>query len=120
MHLCGPGTCKNSHSMREAKDAIRILLIRPWTEPLAPLRASLATAELPARFHRVDIEPALNAALDRGGYDVVVFDAHTPGITRETIEARMRANRRAFPIVTLRDARTLAEDIRQALRSHAN
>ena len=106
--------------MREAKDAIRILLIRPWTEPLAPLRSALTKADLPARFHRVDIEPALNAALDRGGYDVIIFDARTPGITRETIESRVKANRRTIPIVTLGDARTLADDIRQALRSHAN
>lgn len=106
--------------MREANNTIRILLIRPWTEPLAPLRAALETHDVHARFHRVDIEPALNAALDRGGYAVIVFDPRTPGITRETIESRMRANRRTTPIVTLGDARTLAEDIRQALRSHAN
>jgi DNA-binding NtrC family response regulator len=106
--------------MREAKDAIRILLIRPWTEPLAPLRSALTAADLRARFHRVDIEPALNAALDRGGYDVIIFDTRTPGISRETIESRMKANRRAIPIVTLGDARTLADEIREALQSHAN
>jgi len=106
--------------MREANNAIRILLIRPWTEPLAPLRAALEVDDLDVRFHRVDIEPALDAALDRGRYTVVVFDPRTPGITRETLESRMKANRRAIPIVTLRDVRTLAEDIRQALRSHVN
>lgn len=106
--------------MREGHDAIRILLIRPWTEPLAPLRTALEAAELPVRFHRVDIEPALNAALLRGGYAVIVFDPGTPGISREMIEARLKANRRTIPIVTLGDARTLAEAIRQALRSHAN
>jgi hypothetical protein len=106
--------------MRDANNTLRILLVRPWTEPLAPLRAALEAQDLNARFHRVDIEPALNAALDRGSYTVIVFDPRTPGITRETLDARMRANRRTMPIVTLGDARTLAEDIRQALRSHAN
>lgn len=106
--------------MREAKDAIRILLIRPWTEPLAPLRIALEHAAITARFHRIDIEPALNAALDRGGYDVVVFDPRTPGITREIIDACMRANRRAFPIVTLSDPSTLADAIRTALRAQLN
>ena len=106
--------------MREAKHAIRILLIRPWTQPLAPLRIALEQAGMTARFHRIDIEPALNAALDRGGYDVVVFDSRTPGITREIIESCMRANRRSFPIVTLSDPSTLADDIRQAFRAQLN
>ena len=106
--------------MRDANNTIRILLIRAWTEPLAPLRAALEANDLDARFHRVDIEPALDAALDRGSYTVIVFDPQTPGITRETLDARLRANRRAIPVVTLSDARTLAETIRQALRSHAN
>ena len=106
--------------MRDANNTMRILLIRPWTEPLAPLRAALEAGDLNARYHRVDIEPALNAALDRGGYTVIVFDPRTPGITRETIESRMKANRRTIPILTLGAARTLVEDIRQALRSHAN
>lgn len=106
--------------MSEVKDAIRILLIRPWTEPLAPIREALDAAELRVRFHRVDIEPALNAAIHRGGYAAIVFDPRTPGITREMIEARLKDNRRALPIVTLGDVCTLAEEITQALRSHAN
>jgi hypothetical protein len=123
--LCVAATCAGplyakSLAVREAKDAIRILLIRPWTEPLAPIRAALEDAELAARFHRVDIEPALNAALSRGGYAVIVFDPRTPGITIEMIEARLRDHRRAVPVVTLGDTRTLADDIRQALRSHVN
>lgn len=111
---------QNLLSMREPKDAIRILLIRPWTEPLAPLRAVLEAAELTVRFHRVDIEPALNAAIHRGGYSVIVFDPRTPGISHELIDARLKESRRTIPIVTLGDARTLADDIQQALRSHAN
>jgi tRNA/tmRNA/rRNA uracil-C5-methylase (TrmA/RlmC/RlmD family) len=106
--------------MRDANNTIRILLIRAWTEPLAPLRAALEAHDLNARFHRVDIEPALNAALDRDNYTVIVFDPRTPGITRETLDSRMRANRRTIPVVTLGDPRTLAEDILQILRSHAN
>lgn len=107
-------------AMRETKDAIRILLIRPWTEPLAPIRAALEEAGVTARFHRVDIEPALDAAIHRGGYTVIVFDPCTRGITREMIESRLKESRRTIPIVTLGDARTLADDIQQALRSHAN
>lgn len=106
--------------MREAKDAIRILLIRPWTEPLAPLRTALDQASIAARFHRVDIEPALNAALDRGGYDVVVLDPRTPAISLEVVEACMKANRRSFPIVTLGDPSTLGDAIRDALRAQLN
>lgn len=106
--------------MRDVKDAIRILLIRPWTEPLAPLRIALDQAAIAARIHRVDIEPALNAALNRGGYDVVVLDPRTPAISVEVIEACMKANRRSFPIVTLGDPSTLGDAIRNAIRARLN
>lgn len=106
--------------MRDANDPIRILLIRPWTAPLAPLRLALERAAMTGRFHRVDIEPALNAALHRGGYDVVVLDPRTPAITLDVVEACMKANRRAFPIVTLSDPSTFADEIRSALRSQLN
>lgn len=106
--------------MREDNDAIRILLIRPWTAPLAPLRIALEQAGMTARFHRVDIEPALNAALHRSGYDVVVLDPTTPAITREIVDACMKANRRSLPIVTLSDPSTLADAIRSACRSQLN
>jgi len=47
---------------------INVLLIRSWIHPLAPLRAALHDAAIDARFTRIDIEPALNAALARGGF----------------------------------------------------
>lgn len=106
--------------MRDVKHAIRILLIRPWTEPLAPLRIALERAAIAARFHRVDIEPALNAALYRGGYDLVVLDPRTPAISLELVEACMKANRRSVPIVTLGDPSTLGDAIRNALRAQLN
>lgn len=106
--------------MRDVTNAIRILLIRPWTAPLAPLRIALDQAAMTARFHRVDIEPALNAALHRGGFDVVVLDPATTGISIEIVEACMKANRRSVPIVTLSDPSTLADAIRDALRARMN
>ena len=111
---------QNTRTMREDKDAIRILLIRPWTAPLGPLRIALERAGMTARFHRVDIEPALNAALHRGGYDVVVLDPKTTAISLAVVEACMKANRRPLPIVTLSDPTTIADAIRSALRSRLN
>lgn len=99
---------------------VRILLIRPWTEPLAPLRAALRDADITARIARVDIEPALDAALSRGGYDVIVFDPSTKDLTLDIIESRLREHRRMTPIVTLTGLERLAAAIKAALISRLN
>ena len=107
--------------MSFATEPVRILLVRAWTEPLAPLRSALREAGLVARIVRVDIEPALNAALERGSkYDVVVLDPATRGITRELVDARMRDHRRSIPVVVLGALDALANDIRVALAALRN
>jgi hypothetical protein len=85
--------------MSAAIEKVRILLVRPWTVPLREFRAALAASGIGARISRVDIEPALNAALSRTSYDLVVLDPRTPGITRELVEARLRDHRRFVQIV---------------------
>jgi DNA-binding NtrC family response regulator len=95
--------------------SIKILLVRPWIHPLAPLREALRTAGVAARFTRVDIEPALNAALARGGFDVVVLDPTIPGMSPLVIEARMREHHVDIPIVELGDIATLVARIKQAI-----
>lgn len=106
--------------MSATNHAIRILLIRPWTVPLAPLRAAFVAAAVTPRFHRVDIEPALNAALHRGGHDVILLDPRTPGLSRELVAVRMREHQCTRPLVLLEHLDTVAADVQRALRSHLN
>jgi DNA-binding NtrC family response regulator len=96
---------------------MKILLVRPWIHPLAPMREALRRAGIQARFTRVDIEPALNAALARGGYDVVIFDPTIPGVSALVLEARMREHRIDIPVVEIGDLEDLVERIANALAS---
>jgi hypothetical protein len=94
---------------------MKILLIRSWIHPLAPLRAALQVAGLDPRFTRVDIEPALNAALSRGGHDVAIHDPATPGLPRTAVEACLRAHRIDIPLIELVEVEDVAERIDVAL-----
>ena len=95
-------------------------MIRPWTTPIAPLRDALHGAGLDVTLVRVDIEPALNAALMRSNFDVIVLDRATPGITCEVVETCLRARNRWIPIVELITLETVADEIRHALATSLN
>jgi DNA-binding response OmpR family regulator len=101
--------------MTSPTSMVKVLLIRPWIHSLAPLRASLRSAGLEARFTRVDIEPALNAALARGGFDVAIVDPATPGLSHATIEARLREHRAEIPVIVLEDVVSLGDQVKNAL-----
>jgi len=103
--------------MAPSTSTVQVLLIRPWIHSLAPLRASLGRVGFEARFTRVDIEPALSAALARESYDVVVVDPATPGLTRSTIEGCLRDHRIDVPIIVLEDIESLGERVKVALAS---
>src|SRR5687768_2055120 len=107
---------QNVRAMDARGTTVRILLIRRWTESVAPIREALDAAGVAARITRVDIEPALNAALCRTEFDVVIFDPATENLSVEVIEARLREHRRISPIVTLNAAKPLAEALQHALR----
>jgi hypothetical protein len=77
---------------------LRVLVIRPWTESLAELRAALESAGHTVHIVRVDFEAALNAALTRDSFDAAIFDPATPGISRALLEASVRC-----PIIELTD-----------------
>ncbi len=97
---------------------MKVLLVRPWIHPLAPLRDALRVAGLDPRFTRVDIEPALNAALARGSHDIVLYDPTTPALSRPVVEARLREHRANIPIVELdHDPGSVGDRIRAALAS---
>jgi DNA-binding NtrC family response regulator len=99
--------------------SLRVLLIRAWIHRLEPLRAALRDAGLDVHITRVDLEPALEAALTRGAYDVVIHDASVTGLHRDLVEARLRDHRHATPIVALGALDALATAVVQALaRGH--
>jgi DNA-binding NtrC family response regulator len=108
--------------MSAESKTIRILLIRAWTEPFALFRAALRAAGIHVRIARVDIEPALNAALGRGSYDAIVFDPTTPGISHDVIEARLREHARFIPIVVVAPGSldSLANAIKHTLDAKLN
>jgi hypothetical protein len=124
--MCGDATPRwawtvhNPYKMDASSAKVRILLIRPWTKPLAPLRAALHEAGITARISRVDIEPALNAALGRDDIDIILFDPTTTGVTREVLDARLLQHRRVIPIVTLNAVDDLARAIQDAFASIAS
>jgi hypothetical protein len=108
--------------MSAESKTVRILLIRAWTEPFAPFRAALRAAGIHARISRVDIEPALNAALGRSSYDVIVFDPTTKGLSRDIIDTRLREHARFIPIVDIPSGSldALADAIKHALDAKLN
>jgi len=106
--------------MAASSEKVRILLVRPWTEPLVAFRAALVASGIEARISRVDIEPALNAALSRTSFDLIVLDPRTPGITRDLVEARLRDHRRLVQIVMFDDTDVTIGAIQRALKQRYN
>jgi DNA-binding NtrC family response regulator len=111
---------QKTRTMVLTSDKVRILVIRPWTEPLAPLRNALREAGIEARISRVDIEPALNAALDRSRFDVVVFDPTTRDISRELLDTCLRDHRHHAPVITFRTLEAAVGEIKHALAARLN
>jgi len=68
----------------------------------------------------VDIEPALNAALQRTAFDIVVYDPSTPSITRDTLAARMREHARDVPILELTTVDAVAREIARLVAARRN
>lgn len=95
-------------------------MVRTWTEPLGPLRAALRDADLDVRLHVVDIEPALNAALARGGFHAILYGHGTAGITLDVVEALMREHRRTLPVVQITCIDETVEHLRDALAKSRN
>lgn len=94
---------------------LHVLLIREWIHSVEPVRLALHAAGLDARITRVDLEPALHAALARGAFDLVLHDPQVAALPRDIVEAKLRARHEVAPIVTLRSLRDLATDVLHAL-----
>jgi hypothetical protein len=80
---------------------VRVLVVRSWSYPIAPLRAALHAVGVRARFIRIDIEPALVAALGRRNFDVIAHDATTPGVPRDLLDGHLRDLAIKVPVVDI-------------------
>lgn len=85
------------------RQELRVLVIRPWTESLAELRAALESAGHTVHIVRVDFEAALHAALTRDRFDAAILDPATPGISRELLEASLREHGNHCQLIELTD-----------------
>jgi hypothetical protein len=99
---------------------VRILLVRSWLHSLEPLRKALRSVDLEPRITRVDLEPALAAALSRGTFDVVIVDPLTPTISRETVEACLREHGVAPALPFAGDLDELISQVVQVIRARRN
>lgn len=101
--------------MPTSQSSIEVLAIQFWIHDATLIRDAVHAAGFIARIKRVDIEPALHAALGRQPWDLVIYDPSTPELSIETARRLMKAFRRRAPIVILDDVGTLADRVRQAL-----
>jgi CheY-like chemotaxis protein len=83
------------------REELRVLVVRPWTESLAELRAALESSGHDVHIVRVDFEPALNAALAREAFDATIFDPATPGMSRALVETSLRDHGCRCPVIEL-------------------
>ena len=105
--------------MAEPTAKIDVLVVQFWVHDIKPIRAALEGAGLEVAITRVDIEPALHAALTCGHYDLVIYDPSTATLSRAAVEENLRASRRDPPLVVADDLATLGARARELLRSHA-
>ena len=100
--------------MVEHAERMDVLLIQYWIRSGKPIRDALDAAGIVADITRVDIEPALNAALSWQRYRVAIFDPDTQTITEAAVEACVR--RHDIPLVVADDLATLGVRVLAALR----
>ena len=106
-------------TMTAENERTAVLVIRAWTEPLVQFRAALRDAGVTVRITRVDIEPALNAALARSSYDVVVWDPRC-SIARDIVETRLREHGRSATIVVMEELGVTVTNIVHTLTARFN
>lgn len=95
---------------------IDVLAIQFWIHDPALIRDAVHAAGFIARIKRIDIEPALHAALGRQPWHLVIYDPATPDLSLETVRRAMRAFRRRVPVVIVGDVTPLVEQVRRVLQ----
>ncbi len=123
--LCSDAHVRLRHSrdgiaMRPSRRLTRVLVIQFWIRELDPIARALSEAGIEAALTRVDIEPALHAALVRDDFDVAIYEPEIPGLSRREIEACLGANGRDLPLVILEDLDSLGTRVAAALAARRN
>lgn len=95
---------------------MRVLVVQFWVHDSRPVRDALAAADIDADLVRVDIEPAVNAALSWGRYAAILYDPATTTVSLAAVEQCMRANQCAAPLVVADDLSTLGARVLAAVR----
>lgn len=98
------------------RSSVEVLLIQFWINDAAPLVTAIEAAGLRAHVKRVDIEPAIFAALGRVSHDLVIFDPSTPGITLELVQTCMREHASKAALAVAGDGESLKDAIAGILR----
>lgn len=106
--------------MAEAAAKIRVLVVQYWIRDLQPIRDALHTAQLDVELTRVDIEPALHAALSWARYDIVLYDPATITVSHEVVKECLHANRHYVPLIVIEDIARLGDQVRGALEALRN
>lgn len=105
--------------MSERAGDVDVLVIQFWIEAVDPIAAAFQNIGITPRIKRVDIEPALNAALGRLAWHLVIYDPKTPGIGLKALQAAMRTYRCNAPLVIVDDSSALEDRIVEALRERS-
>jgi len=95
---------------------LRILWIRSWAQPTQALRDALADIGYRAILTRVDIEPAVHAAVMRRDFELAIVDGDA-GIARELVETWFREHRIYAPVIDHGAPATLVHRIERAMRA---
>lgn len=95
--------------------ALRVLFVKSWVEDLEPALAVLEASGFDVSYERVDLAPALWAALDRRGWDVLVCDWKTPQLSLFAVGAIVREYAASLPLVVLDRVEDLARDVKTAV-----
>ena len=123
-HCARPLRMTPAYSMQDVLNSMhgspkmRVLVIQFWVHDSRPIRDALAACDIDADLVRVDIEPAVNAALSWGRYGLVIYDPTTTSVSLAAVEQCMRANQCAAPLVVADDLSTLGARALAALRGN--
>lgn len=102
-------------AVRDHPHTIELLAIQFWIHDPGPIHRAVHLAGFTARIQRVDIEPALHAALGRQAWDLVIVDPATPDLSQVSVQRAMDGFRRNAPLIVLDDVVALPDRIRDAL-----
>lgn len=107
-------------SVAAATFSLHILLIQSWTSDVRAFEETLRAAGIEAAITRVDFRAALEAALARQRFDLVVLDPSTSDLPRGAIDECLQRAGHEVSIILLEDMATLGERVLRALAPRLN